>query len=229
MPILPINLPKTPSLPFNPMAINLPKIVGSIFKPLKMSVKGASKYTPSSDSNSGGWALPKFYFEVDLGMNINMGFQTCDGLESSIDVYEYRDGNATDFHKQKRPGIVNFGNITLKKGMFAGDTALYKWYKNVATGALFGDMRTVVIRLKDERESTLYTWTLNKAFVTKFAPTNMDAHDDGEVAVEELEIACQSWQTESGGPGLLGLLTNAAAGLTGSISGAISGSFSLGF
>lgn len=218
-----INMPKQPSS-FNPAAVNFPKRAASVFRPAKQSVKVASAYDAKSDSNKNGWALPKFYFEVDLGMNVNIGFQTCDGLESSIEPYEFRDGNSTDFFKQKRPGMVSFGNITLKKGMFASDTALYKWYKNVSTGALFGDMRTVKIRLKDERESTLYTWTLKKAFVVKYAPTAMDAHDDGEVAVEELEIACQSWELESGGPGLLGMLTSSASGVLGTVAGAVSGS-----
>lgn len=154
-------------------------------------------YKPSLNSNLNGWALSKFLFEVDLGMDLNIGFQNCEGLETSIEPYEFRDGNSTDFFKQKRPGAVSFSNITLKKGMFANDKALYKWYKNVSTGALFGDMRTVKIRLLDTDHGiapkVIFTWTLEKAFVVKYAPTNMDAHDGEEVAVEELEIACQSW------------------------------------
>jgi phage tail-like protein len=193
----PINFPKLPSS-FNPQPINLTKIPSNPFNPQKSSKTSITQaYLPKENSNKNGWALTKFLFEVDLGMDTNIGFQTCEGLETGIEAYEFRDGNSTDFFKQKRPGAVTFSNVTLKKGMFANDKALYKWYNNVATGALFGDMRTVTIRLLDTdrgiKPTVVFTWKLEKAFVVKYAPTNMDAHDGEEVAVEELEIACQSW------------------------------------
>lgn len=193
----PVNFPKLPSS-FNPQPINLTKIPSNPFNPQKSSKTSITQaYLPKENSNKNGWALTKFLFEVDLGMDTNIGFQTCEGLETGIEAYEFRDGNSGDFFKQKRPGAVTFSNVTLKKGMFANDKALYKWYNNVATGALFGDMRTVTIRLLDTdrgiNPKVVFTWKLEKAFVVKYAPTNMDAHDGEEVAVEELEIACQSW------------------------------------
>ncbi len=236
---VPISIPRLPSAPFNPVRINLPRLPTSIFRPMRQSVTGNSAYNSKSHSNKDGWAQGKFYFEVDFGSNVNIGFQTCDGLETTIEAYEFRDGNATDFHKQKRPGQVAFSNVTLKKGMFAGDKDLYKWFKNVATGAIFGDMRTVKIRLLDESGGVVFTWTLNKAFVVRYAPTSMDANDGDEVAVEEIEIACQSWTLDSSGGGLLGMISgmiggaingavsgalSAVGNLTGSISGSISGS-----
>jgi phage tail-like protein len=162
--------------------------------------KAPSAYKPDSNGRNDGWALSKFLFEVDLGRDMNIGFQTCDGLEAGTEPYEFRDGNSTDFFKQKRPGQVTYGNITLKKGMFANDKALYNWINNVSTGALFGDMRDVTIRLletgRGTSHNTVFTWKLKKAFIVKYTPTSMDSHDGDEVALEEIEIACQYWEMD---------------------------------
>lgn len=215
----PINFPKPPiNSPYAPPVVNIPRLpLANLGKynppkfddprfPINRGKYAPSRsdksslstaYKPDSDNRNDGWALSKFMFEVDLGMDMNIGFQTCDGLEAGTEAYEFRDGNSTDFFKQKRPGQVTFGNITLKKGMFANDKSLYTWFNNVATGALFGDMRDVTIRLletgRGNGHNTVFTWKLKKAFVVKYTPTTMDAHDGDEVAVEEIEIACQSW------------------------------------
>lgn len=220
---------------FNASAsLSLPSFAASLFRPAPQSIKGDSIYKPSSNSNKEGWPLPKFYFEVDMGSDLNIGFQAVDGLESTVEPYEFRDGNSSDFFKQKRPGLVSFGNVTFKKGMFANDRALYKWFKNVATGTLLGDMREVKIRLKDETNSDVFIWTLKGAFVTKFAPTSMDADSGEEVAIEELEIACQYWEMEAGfWSGYANILSASASLLAGGISNAaglgfsVSGSFSI--
>ena len=179
-----IKLPKPPTKAFQPKAVELDK-----------NTQGA--YNPMSNSNTSGWALSKFLFEVDLGSNINVSFQACDGLQASVEPYEYRDGNSFEMHKQKRPGTVTYDPITLKKGMFANDTLLYNWFRNVSTGAMFADMRTVIIRLYDTdngiNPKVLYTWTLEKAFVTRYTPSSLDAMAGDEVAIEELEIVCQKW------------------------------------
>lgn len=155
-----------------------------------------------------GWPLPKFYFRVNIGTS-NMSFQSCDGLEASIAVMEFRDGNSTNFFKQKRPTMVSFSPVVLKKGVFAGNTDFYDWFKGVAFDNFFGDMRTVKIALLNTDNDSkgggtpVIEWTLEKAFVTKFTPSPLDATADTEAAIEEIEISYQSFST---GGGLLGWL-----------------------
>ena len=43
----------------------------------------------------------------------------------------------------------------------------------------------------------IFKWTLEKAFVVKFTPTSLDGESDGEVAVEELELAYQSFTMDA--------------------------------
>jgi len=155
-----------------------------------------------SGGGGGEWPLPKFYFEVDIGTG-NLAFQNCDGLEAQISTMEFRDGNSTSFFKEKRPALISFSPVTLKKGVFKGDTDFYKWFKGVAFDNFFGDMRTVKIRLLNTDNgggapTTVLEWTLERAFVTKFTPSPLDAEADSEVAIEEIEITYQYFSTEGG-------------------------------
>lgn len=147
------------------------------------------------------WPVAKFAFEVNIGgLDQEISFQTMDGLGTSISMMEYRDANSQNFFKQRRPTLTSFDNITLKKGMFVGDKTLFNWYKKVSTGTFFGDLRTVSIDLIDwsgGQKRIIFKWTLDKAFVVKFTPTSLDGESDGEVAVEELELAYQSFTMDA--------------------------------
>lgn len=142
------------------------------------------------------WPLAKFYFEVTVdGIDTSMGFQSVEGLESEISMMEYRAGNYALWAKTKRPGLMTFSNVTLKKGMFAGDANLQSWWHTLAWEHQHGvdNRREVIITLLDENEEIRMTWTLSNAFCVKFTPTPLDAEADSEVAVEELELCCESW------------------------------------
>jgi hypothetical protein len=49
------------------------------------------------------------------------------------------------------------------------------------------------------KKNDLFCWTLEKAYVTKFTPSNMDAEADSEPAIEEVELSYQSFSISSGG------------------------------
>jgi phage tail-like protein len=180
-------------------------------------------YKPlAATDNKASWPLAKFYFSVDLGSGMEMGFQGVEGLSSSVEPYEFRDGSSTAFHKEKRPGLVSYDPITLKKGMFVSDVSMYKWYDTIRGGSW--DMRTVTIKLKDEQGSDVFTWTLKNAFPTKFTPTTMDAESDTEIAIEELELTCQSWEMSGGGGSMFSAVSGFLKGAATSVAAAASAS-----
>ncbi len=156
---------------------------------------------PASDYAD--WPLSKFSFEVSIGgFGGKVAFQGMDGLGATIASMKFRDGNSTMFYEQSRPTLTNYEPVTLKKGVFTGDTKLFDWFKNVSQGALFSDMRTVTISLSELRGGNLvnmFTWTLDRAYVTKFTPSGLDAEAESEVALEEIEITYQSFSMEAGG------------------------------
>ncbi|WP_246022089.1 phage tail protein [Flavobacterium cellulosilyticum] len=84
------------------------------------------------------------------------------------------------------PGLVKFGNITLKKGVFIKDNLFIEWYTTVKMNTV--KRTTITINLIDEGGNPTMTWTLQNAWPTKVTGTDLKS-DGNEVAVETIEIA----------------------------------------
>ena len=144
---------------------------------------------PPDDGNTEGikWPLPKFRFEVDLGTDLNaITFQEVSGMDAENQVMEYRKSNSPLFSTEKMPGIVKYGNITLKKGVFVNDNTFWNWYAQIKANTI--KRRTVIIKLLDEEGKVTMQWQLDNAWPTKITSTDLKS-DGNEVAVETIEIA----------------------------------------
>jgi len=139
----------------------------------------------AGDANDKVWPLPKFYFSVSIDGKV-MPFQEVYGLDTETQIIEYRAGNSKQFSTIKMPGIRKTGNVTLKKGVFAKDNALYDWYKDIKMNLI--KRAAVTISLLDESGAPTMVWTLVNAWPTKITGTDLKA-DGNEVAVETLELA----------------------------------------
>jgi len=132
------------------------------------------------------WPVPKFYFNVTLGDKGEIAFQEVSGLDTEHELIEYRSGNSKEFSTVKMPGMRKASDVTLKKGMFADDTALFSYFAEVTMNTVA--RQTVTIQLLDETGNTLFTWTLKNAWPLKFTGTDLNAQNS-EVAIEELVLA----------------------------------------
>lgn len=139
----------------------------------------------AGDANDKVWPLPKFYFSVSIDGKV-MPFQEVYGLDTETQIIEYRAGNSKQLSTIKMPGIKKTGNVTLKKGVFAKDNALYDWYKDIKMNLI--KRAAVTISLLDESGAPTMVWTLVNAWPTKITGTDLKA-DGNEVAVETLELA----------------------------------------
>lgn len=131
------------------------------------------------------WPLVPFSFQVKWD-DAEFIFQEITGLSSETQVIEYRDGSSKVFSTVKMPGIQKFGNVTLKKGMFLGDKALWDKYNLITMNT--NKRSTITISLLDEKNEVTMSWTLVNAFPIRITVTDMKS-DGNEVAVESLEIA----------------------------------------
>src|SRR5580658_9724423 len=132
------------------------------------------------------WPLPKFYFSVQLGDDKSINFQEVTGLESETKPIEYRHGNSPVFYPIKMPGLGRVGNVTMRKGIFVGDTKFWTWYNAIKMNTIGRGNAT--IDLLDQNGAPKATWTLTDARPTKIAAT--DRKDDGgDVAIEEIVLA----------------------------------------
>lgn len=131
------------------------------------------------------WPLPKFRFEVQWDHTV-MQFQEVSGLDAEAQPIEYRHGGNATFSAIKMPGLRKFSDVTLKKGVFKGDSKFWDWLKDIQMNTV--QRKTVTIRLLDEAGSPVMVWTLLNAFPTKVSGTDLKAQGN-EVAVESIVFA----------------------------------------
>lgn len=131
------------------------------------------------------YPLPKFHFQVEWG-GTKIGFTEVTGLDITTDVIEYRDGASPEYHKVKMPGLQKFSNITLKRGIFAGDNEFFLWFNTVQLNTI--ERRDITISLLNEEHAPVFVWKIKNAWPTKITPTDLKA-DGNEVALETLELA----------------------------------------
>ena len=126
-------------------------------------------------------------------------FTEVTGIEASVDVIEFRQGNAHSLAPVKIPGLVKHGNISLKLGYTIGNS-FKEWVKDCISETR-GEMprKTVTIELLDIRggapsseyttnASTNSVWTLAGAWVAKYSGPDLNA-STSEVAIETVELA----------------------------------------
>jgi len=144
------------------------------------------------------WPLPKFYFSVIFDNGVTGSFQEVTGLETETKVIEYRHGDSNVFSPIKMPGLARVGNVTLKKGIFAGDVSFWTWYDQIIQNTI--KRATVVVNLLDQSSGSptpKYVWTLGVAWPTKILGTDLKS-EGNEVAIEALEIAFETMAISGG-------------------------------
>jgi phage tail-like protein len=139
----------------------------------------------------------QFNFLVDLGDGNtdgpDAGFAELGGVSMSVDVIEYRNGNAKENSVIKLTGLDRVGDVTLRRGVI-GSLKLYRWLDEIRNGG--SGLRTVTIQLQNEDHSaTVQTWKLLRARVVKHTSGPFNAKG-GEVAMEEMVLAFERLEME---------------------------------
>lgn len=139
------------------------------------------------------WPLPKFHFQVKWD-DQELAFQEVSGLDVESQPIEYRAGNSKVFAVVKMPGLLKYGNITMKKGVFKSDNKLFDWFKDVKMNII--KRKALTISLLDEEANPTMVWKIQNAFPTKITGTDLKA-EGNEVAVETIEIAHEGLTIEN--------------------------------
>ena len=139
------------------------------------------------------WPLPKFYFQVKWD-DQEMAVQEVSGLDVESQPIEYRAGNSKVFSTVKMPGLLKYGNITMKKGVFKSDNKMFDWFKDVKMNVI--KRKALTISLLDEEGSPTMVWKVQNAFPVKITGTDLKA-EGNEVAVETIEIAHEGLSIEN--------------------------------
>lgn len=112
------------------------------------------------------------------------GFSECTGLESEIQIEDYRAGGQND-RVFRFPSRANYTNISLSRGIgFSED--LYLWHAGFLKGE--GKRKNGMIYLANETRVPIKCWTFENGIPVKWSGPALNATSSG-LAIEKLEIA----------------------------------------
>lgn len=165
--------------------------------------------TPQSDAQRSVYPFSAFNFEVQIevkGLNVTKicegEFAECDGLEMTMDVKTIREGG-NNVSQIRLIGPVNYGQVTLKRGMTAHSLDLWDWFdaqQQAVPGQLRADFRgnaTIALRTP-ARDKDRVRFILRRCLLTKLKAPPLNARE-GIVAIEELQLTYESMSIERGG------------------------------
>ena len=155
--------------------------------------------SPYENSKGLSYPLTKMNFLVKVAnVEGTAAFSQVTGIDATVDVIEFRQGNANSLAPVKIPGLVKHGNVTLKMGYII-DSPFKTWVQECVSETR-GQMPRydVTIELIDINPGAptqtvttptgTRTWTLTNAWVAKYNAPDLDAGNSG-VAIESVEIA----------------------------------------
>ncbi|KGM29705.1 phage tail protein [Photorhabdus luminescens] len=128
------------------------------------------------------YPIPTYRFVVSVG-DEQIPFNSVSGLDITYDVIEYKDGIGNYY---KMPGQRQLINITLRKGVFPGDTKLFDWLNSIQLNQV--EKKDVSISLTNEAGTEiLMSWSVANAFPTSLTSPSFDATSN-DIAVQEIKL-----------------------------------------
>ena len=125
----------------------------------------------------------RFRLEID-GLDAG-SFSEVSGFDATMDVVEYRAGDDPAITPTKLPGLIKYGNITLKWGS-SETMVLYDWLIDITEGTL--EKKTVTLTALDEEGSPAASWRCINAWPVKYTAPDFNG-TSSEIAVETIELA----------------------------------------
>ena len=93
------------------------------------------------------------------------------------------------------PGLVKYGDITLKRGVTKKDNEFFAWLSSTKMNK--PTRRDLTISLLDEEHAPVMTWKVKNAFPIKIESPGLKS-DGNEVAIETLVLANEGITIENG-------------------------------
>lgn len=131
---------------------------------------------------------------VGNGPVCEAAFSECDGLEMTVDVKTIHEGG-NNSAVIRFAGPVNYGQLTLKRGMTA-NFDLWSWASAICARPSLRTDGTVAMKAADG--SPQVTFTLSRCLPVKIKAPALNAKD-GMVAIEELQLAYERLALQGAG------------------------------
>ena len=143
-----------------------------------------------------GYPYRVFRYQVEIDGISRAGFSEVSGMNSTVDVVEYREGDDLRNTPRKLTGLTKFGNVTLRWGV-ADDSDFLDWVYSAAptNDAPPTSMvrHNVTITLFDDAGNPGPSWQLINAWVTGYTVPDFNGLG-AEVAIHSLELCHEGLQ-----------------------------------
>ena len=140
-------------------------------------------------------AYPFTAFNLSVEINkgdgaplVSAAFSECDGLEMTMEVKTIREGG-NNTRQIRLNGPLAFGQLTLKRGM-TDDFGLWTWFREVTAEPRKRASAEVVVLAADGVTERV-RFALDRCVPVKLKAPPLSGKD-GQVAVEELQLAYES-------------------------------------
>lgn len=130
------------------------------------------------------YPVSAFHYQVESGMT-RIGFTEVTGLNVELQTIDYREGSSLDYQVSKMPGIPQYSNITLKRGVFRSDNEFFQWLNTVKMNNI--ERRDITISLLNEEHEPVMVWKVREAFPCKVEGPSLNSTGN-DVAVESIEL-----------------------------------------
>ncbi len=117
-----------------------------------------------------------------------VSFAECTLPSVSIDVLEYREGFESANNTHDVPGLVKFGDLTLKRGLAnsASVTAIWDWFNSFIQGK--GVRHDITVSLMDAKSLPAISWTFADCWPVKYESPVLNARTSS-IAIETLVVS----------------------------------------
>jgi phage tail-like protein len=130
-----------------------------------------------------------YSFLVEIDGITQAAFSEVSGLSGTAEVIEYREG-ADVTSTRKLPGLIKYGNVTLKRGITTS-RELFDWWTTVVNGTI--QRRNVAIVLLDDNRTEILRWLLRNTWIAKFEVGPLRA-EGNDVLIESIELANEGFE-----------------------------------
>jgi phage tail-like protein len=181
-----INGPKEIKPKVAKKSLSLPSAVGMMAVQKFESLTGV-RFDPA----------PAYLFYVEISGIIVGMFTECSGIGATRSIEKFSEGGLND-HTHSLPGPVEYGNITLKRGISVS-RELWNWFHtgvydfqvkrlniSIIQGAPGHNLLTA---LTSAGYGVVKRWNVDKAFPASWRLSDLNVKTTDSVAIETLEIA----------------------------------------
>ena len=140
---------------------------------------------------------PAYLFFVEISGIIVGMFTECSGIEASRKIETFSEGGLND-HTHSLPGPIEYGNITLKRGISVS-RELWNWFHtgvydfqvkrlniSIIQGAPGHNLLTAIT---DAGYGIVKRWNVEKAYPASWKLSDLEVKSTDSVAIETLKIA----------------------------------------